>query len=228
MGFSIVTLLAWLATCDGELHADELSAIRQISSASKAPADVESAIAVARTANSSDLQLVCEVARQLPESSRRLFMQMALGVAIQDRVIHPAENHVLRFVADMLGLGSKGLNDVYSEMTGCSFPPANDLSDPSSQDSHNESEPKHQRDSSRNSGEEAHKRSRTESKMSRLKALATLGLDEDATDEDVKLAYRRLARVHHPDRFASLGPEAVSAATKTFQRIQVAYQYLTK
>jgi DnaJ like chaperone protein len=53
-----------------------------------------------------------------------------------------------------------------------------------------------------------------------------LGLEHGASIEEVKRAYRRLAQVHHPDKFAALGKEAVAAATSTFQRIQDAYQYL--
>ena len=39
--------------------------------------------------------------------------------------------------------------------------------------------------------------------MNRLEALRALGLDEDATDEDIKTAYRETAQILHPDRFAT-------------------------
>jgi DnaJ like chaperone protein len=60
----------------------------------------------------------------------------------------------------------------------------------------------------------------------RVHALATLGLEEGASSEEIVRAYRRLVKVHHPDRFESLGAEAVRAATQTFQRIQAAYEFL--
>lgn len=59
-----------------------------------------------------------------------------------------------------------------------------------------------------------------------LKALAVLGLDEGATQKEVKVAYLRMAQVHHPDKYAALDDEAVEAATKAFTRIQNAYDYL--
>jgi len=55
-----------------------------------------------------------------------------------------------------------------------------------------------------------------------------LGLDEEATEDDVRAAYRRLSQVHHPDKFQAIGPDAVRAATETFKRIQAAFELLTR
>ena len=46
----------------------------------------------------------------------------------------------------------------------------------------------------------------------------TLGIDRNASPEDVKKAYRRLASKHHPDKGGN---------TKTFQDIQTAYDTLS-
>ena len=59
-----------------------------------------------------------------------------------------------------------------------------------------------------------------------IQAYSILGLEYGASIDEVRRAYRRLAQVHHPDKFSALGKEAVAAATLTFQRIQDAYQYL--
>ncbi|ATB26708.1 TerB family tellurite resistance protein [Melittangium boletus] len=50
-----------------------------------------------------------------------------------------------------------------------------------------------------------------------------LGLTPDASDADVKSAFRRLAAMHHPDRVAQLGPGAVEEASRRFQEIREAY-----
>ena len=47
--------------------------------------------------------------------------------------------------------------------------------------------------------------------MNRLEALRTLGLDEDATDEDIKTAYRETAQILHP---RSLRNEQEAAGTR--------------
>jgi molecular chaperone DnaJ len=49
-----------------------------------------------------------------------------------------------------------------------------------------------------------------------------LGLTSDATLADVKKAYRKLARQHHPDR-----NNADRGAIDRFRRITEAYEYLT-
>ena len=48
-----------------------------------------------------------------------------------------------------------------------------------------------------------------------------LGLDKSATQEDIKKAYRKLARKHHPD----LNPDN-KEAEKRFKEINEAYAYL--
>lgn len=50
-----------------------------------------------------------------------------------------------------------------------------------------------------------------------------LGLPRDASDSDLKKAYRRLALKHHPDK----NPEDVEACTRIFNSIQQAYEVLS-
>lgn len=61
--------------------------------------------------------------------------------------------------------------------------------------------------------------------------LATLGLEgrERVTDADIKKAYIKLARQHHPDRISSSGgsEQELAAATEKFAAIQAAYEILS-
>jgi DnaJ-domain-containing protein 1 len=57
-------------------------------------------------------------------------------------------------------------------------------------------------------------------------AYAVLGVEATATWEEIVAAHRALARRHHPDRVASLGPEAVTAAEERIVRINAAYAEL--
>lgn len=59
-------------------------------------------------------------------------------------------------------------------------------------------------------------------------AYKTLGLDKSATDADIKSAYRKLAREHHPDKVASMGEQYQKAAKEKFQKIQEAYEMIKK
>ena len=55
-----------------------------------------------------------------------------------------------------------------------------------------------------------------------------LGLSSTATDDEVKVAYRKMALKHHPDRVASLGEDIRKAAEKKFQDINDAKERIFK
>ncbi len=57
-------------------------------------------------------------------------------------------------------------------------------------------------------------------------ALAIFNLPETATNSEIKVAYRKLVKKHHPDRVSHLGKEHVLKATEIFKKINVAYDYL--
>ena len=63
--------------------------------------------------------------------------------------------------------------------------------------------------------------------MNRIEALRILGLDEDATQEDIKTAYRETCQILHPDRFQG-NKKLQDRATEQFKNLQEAYDYLTK
>ncbi|MBK8978993.1 MAG: DnaJ domain-containing protein [Planctomycetes bacterium] len=60
----------------------------------------------------------------------------------------------------------------------------------------------------------------------RRRALATLGLDESATPDEIRRRHRALAKKHHPDAHSHLGPVAQQEATERFRAIQAAYEEL--
>jgi DnaJ like chaperone protein len=57
-------------------------------------------------------------------------------------------------------------------------------------------------------------------------AYKTLGVESDASDKDVKTAYRRLMNQHHPDKLVSKGlPESmIAVAEERTQQIRAAYE----
>ncbi len=57
-------------------------------------------------------------------------------------------------------------------------------------------------------------------------AFIVLELDETATNDEIKKAYRKLAKIHHPDRVAHLGPQFQKNAKTKFQKIANAYETL--
>ena len=59
-------------------------------------------------------------------------------------------------------------------------------------------------------------------------AYKILGIEPSATDEEVKKAYREMAKKNHPDRVSTLGEEVRQAAVKKFQEINDAYESIKK
>lgn len=55
-----------------------------------------------------------------------------------------------------------------------------------------------------------------------------LGVEENASVEEIKKQYRQLAKKYHPDRFANESEEKKEQAHQRFIEIQEAYEYLLK
>ena len=63
----------------------------------------------------------------------------------------------------------------------------------------------------------------TRGAMNRTEALRILGLDNDATADDIKAAYKETAQILHPDRFAG-NKKLQDRATEQFKNLQEAYE----
>lgn len=57
---------------------------------------------------------------------------------------------------------------------------------------------------------------------------AILGVEQNATQDDIKKAYRKLVKIHHPDNFAQHSEYQQKLASEKFIEIQNAYERLMK
>ncbi|MCI6492967.1 MAG: DnaJ domain-containing protein, partial [Bacteroidales bacterium] len=55
-----------------------------------------------------------------------------------------------------------------------------------------------------------------------------LEIEPNATDEEVKKAYRKMAIKYHPDKVATLGEDVQKAAEEKFKAVNQAYEAICK
>jgi len=228
LGTSILLILAWIAASDGNVDKTEAKQLSEISAAAKHGISIQQLIRIAENHDLAAIHLACDiVSSHFKAEKAHLFMEMAIGISIADGLLLPSENHILRFLADLLGVNRAGLNETFVNMTGREIPTPSDVSSARYwQDRERAREDSSQQSKGSDSTNNHHEQPRHSSKA--IAAYATLGLEPGASKEEIKQSYRRLAQIHHPDRFSSLGEESVAAASQTFVRIREAYDYLVK
>ncbi|VAW20271.1 DnaJ-like protein DjlA [hydrothermal vent metagenome] len=59
-------------------------------------------------------------------------------------------------------------------------------------------------------------------------AYQVLGVNKTASNEEIKLAYRKMVKKYHPDKLQHLGEEHVKGAEEKFRQVQKAYENLQK
>lgn len=59
-------------------------------------------------------------------------------------------------------------------------------------------------------------------------AYEILEITESATEQEIKAAYRKMARKYHPDRLSTMSPEIQKSAQEKFIKVQDAYETIKK
>ena len=68
----------------------------------------------------------------------------------------------------------------------------------------------------------------TNIKENKISPYTILEVSQDATNEEIKKAYYRLAKLYHPDKVAHLGGSEQHAAKEKFQKLADAYEQIRK
>lgn len=61
-----------------------------------------------------------------------------------------------------------------------------------------------------------------------LSAYKILEIEKNATNDEVKTAYRKMVKKYHPDKLQHLGEEHVKGAEEKFKQVQKAYEQIQK
>ncbi len=206
-----IAILSWIAASDGKVDSEERVLLEKISSKIGIE-DTDFAVWAGKRGMGDRLSLFCSVVPHMSAEQKELLVILSINMCLADRYLKPSESLILLFLADLTGIGFKGLNRIFRDETGKDFPRLSDLSS---------SEwwiGKQKNTAGSKSG----------SSSKRMDALFVLRLSSESSESEIRAAYRRLASVHHPDRFSSLGPEAVELARKRFRRIKNAFDYLMR
>jgi len=59
-------------------------------------------------------------------------------------------------------------------------------------------------------------------------AYRILEIEKTATNDEVKLAYRKMAKKYHPDKLQHLGTEHIKGAEEKFKQVSIAYEQIQK
>ena len=243
----VLAILTWIASCDGSIADDELELLRGVAAGVTGGETLPAVIDVARLGRADDLEFACRYVRNKTDRSDKLLLaRLLVTMAAQDGHITVAENHVLRFMADLLGVSPRRLAKLFEELTHRPFPEVGDVSSVEWWLKREAGEqaaaprvgwgldgnatPGGGGNSARSSmSSTAGTIPSTEKRgpMTYEKALILFGLTAGASADEVHSAYRRLAKARHPDRFAALGPAAQATATAAFRRVQEAYELLS-
>lgn len=233
IGVCTLLVLALVMLADEEADPEENTLLNRIA-ASSGLEDivVEDIILLARERDAPSIELACQALRKsLDTEGQRRFLELSISMVVADGYVTISEQHVLRFLADLFGVEPEELRDLYRAVVGSDLPP---LGDPSSPEWWaRQTNGRHEGSSQQESGQQHRSRQRgstSEGDTSTSKdrrAYSILGLDPGASESEIKEAYRRLAKVHHPDQFEQVGEEAVNAANERFRSIKEAYNHLT-
>jgi DnaJ like chaperone protein len=235
IGVSTLLILALVMLADEEEDPQERTLLDRIAGSSGLEdIVVEDVLLLARRQDAASIEEACRVLRnQLNVEGQRRFLELCISMVAADGYVTIPEQHVLRFLADLFHIGPQQLRDLYRSVVGTDLPP---LGDPSSPDwwaqqtngQDNRSQDR-ERQESRSRNRQTHSQTASENGVSPKdrRAYDILGLAPGTSQSEIKEAYRRLAKSHHPDRYQQAGEEAVNAANERFRQIKRAYNHLT-
>ena len=136
-------------------------------------------------------------------SQRSQLLYFLAGIGAVDGSINPREKQFLQQVANELDITRKDFDRIMAMYTKY-------------EDAFNNQQKQQRRAAP----------SKPRSQYKREKAAKVLGVSMNASIDEIKKAYRSLAKVHHPDRFAGESESQQEIAEERFIKIQLAYELL--
>ncbi len=201
-GMSLVVLSAAVMRADGKVMRSELDYVKEYFKQQFGAQRATELIKVLKEVLQHQIPLrqVCLQIRQNTTHAVRLqLLHYLFGIAFADKNVGNAEFSVLNTIARYLGISQKDFFSIHAMygFRGSSY--------------------------GYQSGSYA---SSKRSGMHLTEAYSILEIQSNVSDDEVKKAYRKMAKKFHPDRVASLGAEFQKAAKEKFQKVQAAYELI--
>ena len=211
---SVKLLLLWLAASDGDVDPSELEFADEHLPEADEVISTDELLGVIRSAKLFHIEKALRILSKESRELRAAFMDMAIAMSMADREIAFTENHLLRFYADALFLGSDTLHKRFRSVTG------RDLTDPG--------DPGQADWWQGASDAPAIELASSSPTRDIIEARTLLALSPDADLEEVERKYIELKRIFESDRVATMGSAAMQLAAKRLKRIEDAYQLMRK
>lgn len=136
-------------------------------------------------------------------SQRSQLIYFLAGLSAVDGSINPKEKQYLKELSDLLDLSLKDFDSIMAMYEKY-------------EDAYHDQFKQERRQ----------RQTKSRSQYQREKAAEILGVSMNASADEIKKAYRSLAKVHHPDRFATESESQQKIAKERFVKIQLAYEML--
>ena len=152
----------------------------------------------------------------------QLFLEIQIQMAFSDGVLATQEKELLQEVSKLLGISKTHFTFVLKRYQA-------EFNFRQQQQRFSQQQQRQQSRSTYREGS-GHHVPPNNNGMNRTQALALLGLNNEASERDIKVAYRKLMAQHHPDKLVSQGlpKHMMELAVKKSQDIQSAYEFLKK
>lgn len=196
------SVMGHIAKADGRVSENEIDAARAVMAQMNLNAGQrDAAIRLFQQGKRAGFPLNDVIAQFRTECQRRLdlfrvFIEIQLHAALADGDIHPAERRILESICAQLGIGQAEFERLEALARGQTW------------------------------GAGGARQQRAPRQGNMAQAYKELGVSRDATDAEVKKAYRRLLHQNHPDKLVAKGlpEEMMKVAEHKTQQIIAAYE----
>lgn len=237
--YSILVLLSAIMKADGKNMSCELDRVKAtIRRYYKSESDQKSALKEFQTILEKDFNIesFCKSinVRFNFIAKSELIMEL-LAVAYADEVYTHTEKRVIEEIVKYLNVTSQEFNSIYTlfmrkykqgyynSQNNNEQQSHNNNSYNNNSNSYSNNSNSYNSNNNRNSGNSNNNSSTKKTHLSVSEAYDILKVSGDASDAEIKKAFRVLAREYHPDKVSAMGEEAVRQATMTMQQINEAY-----